>query len=438
MTHLYNCTPEVHMQLGTLRIKKYLEKLGNPQDTLNIIHVAGTNGKGSVVRLISTILSITALQKQRTIGSFTSPALLGPHDGIQINGKPIAVEQYDAIYSTIRDEAIHLTNFEREFITAIHIFKKHRCDVCVIETGMGGMDDATNVFNNILMLLITSIAFDHEQYLGPSIEDIVRHKLALAKTGKPIMVSRQQDILANPTIKGSFIENIIKYYCQQSHMAPLIFVDRAIAYGKHQYGIKTADGILKYNLSLCGDHQLQNSALAINSLLYLQKRYQDLAIFKELTPYHIQQGCLQTKWPGRMTWLHKHVLIDGAHNLQGMQALIRYVQQHTQETSAKKLSWIVAISQGKNFKAMLDVLIQNGLHVDQELCFTEFARPTNMPWVASIPAKVLQAYVPGSTCQSLHTILANLPKENQTNYIVCGSLYLVSTVYKYWHIDPWS
>lgn len=426
------------MQLGTSRIRKYLEKLGNPQDSLNIIHVAGTNGKGSVVRFISTILSVAALQKQRNIGSFTSPALLGPHDGIQINGKPIAVELYDAIYSTIGDEAIHLTNFEREFITAIHIFKKYRCDVCIIETGMGGMDDATNVFNNILILLITSMAFDHEQYLGSSIEEIIMHKLALAKTSKPIMVSRQQDIVANPAIKGCFMEHIIKGYCQRNHIAPLIFVDRAIAYGEHQYGIKTANGILKYNVSVCGDYQLQNSALAINSLLYLQKRYQDLSIFRGLTLDHIQQGCLQTKWPGRMTWLHKHVLIDGAHNLQGIQALIRYVQQYTLSTSVKKLSWIVAISYGKNFKAMLDALIQNGLHVDQELCFTEFERPINMPWVKSIPAKTLQAYVPGSTCQSLCTILDNLPKDSQTTYIICGSLYLASAAYKYWHIDPWS
>lgn len=423
----------MYIKLGTERIKNYLQKIHNPQDDLKIIHITGTNGKGSVARIISSILSITALQNHRNVGSFTSPALLGPHDGIQINGNPISLEQYQTIYDNIYDKEIYLTNFEKEVITAIQIFKLYHCEVCVIEAGMGGMDDATNIFKNILILLVTALSIDHENYLGPSIQQIIIHKMGLAKIGTPVMVSRQQDIL---DIKGSCIESMIKSYCKKNHIMPPVFVDKATKCAD-QYVIKTDDGLLSYNMLLSGDFQLQNSALAINCVLYLRRKYNKIAIFRQMALDHVQQGCLQAKWPGRMTWLYDNLLIDGAHNLQGIQVLVNYIQQYRFKTCVKHISWIVGISQGKNVKAMLDVLVHNTLKVDQSVCFTDFKAPKNMPWVKCIPAKDLQKLVPGSSNQSLPCILDNISTNHQTLYIICGSLYLVSSVYKYLKLDPW-
>lgn len=424
------------MELGTSRIKKYLAKINNPQNDLKIIHITGTNGKGSVTRIITTILSAAAEQTFCNIGSFTSPALLSPNDCIQINCKPITMEHYISVYSKINDEQIQLTNFEKEVITAIVIFKKYSCDVCVIEVGMGGIDDATNIFEDIWILLVTSISFDHEKYLGFSLEEIITKKMGLAKRSRPVMVIRQDNILVEKEIKGRDIECIFEKYCRVNNIKHLIFVDKACKRG-NQCCIETEKGQVNYKLLMNGDFQLANSSLAVNCILYLKQRYKEIPMFRNLTYEHIKRGCSRVNWPGRMTWIYKNLLIDGAHNLQGIHELMKYVRGYARNKNIESITWIMAITQGKNYKKMIDVLTVNKLSKEQSIIFSEFESPVNMPWIECIPSNDLRKYADNAEKKTLKSILDNLQNKEKHIYVICGSLYLISAVYKFLKIDPW-
>lgn len=415
------------MELGTSRIKKYLKLINNPQMRLKIIHVTGTNGKGSVCKLLTNIL---VTNKNRfNIGTFNSPALINPFDSIQINNKSVKKELYEETISEITKKSIqnniNLTIFEKEVVAAVIIFLKFKCKLCIFEVGMGGLDDATNIFDNILMLLVTSISFDHVKYIGPTIEDIIKNKLSLAKSDSPVLMAEQDDIFdENKIIKGSYIENFSK------KIIPWVTIVKKSKIHEEYYIFKYEDVLIRYKLELEGEFQATNSALALYAFFTLKKIKNEIT--ESISIYDVERACENTKHWGRLTWIN-NILIDGSHNPAAMIQLKKYVENKL-KVFTKKIIWIMAISENKDYKSMILNLFINELKNEQQIILTKFTTPVNMSWVKCLDPEILAVYLKQNNIDfrilSFNDVMDNII-DDKNIYIFCGSLYLVRDVLKY-------
>lgn len=280
-----------------VRIEKILNLIGNPQNKINVIHVAGTNGKGSVCAIIANILK----QAGYKTALYTSPHLKDYTERIQINNKPISKNDFAKYIKEICEieekNKINLTEFELLTAVAFKYFYDNKIDIAIIETGMGGRFDATNTVKNPLLEIITSISFDHIDRLGNTIEKIAYEKAGIIKQNSCVVISKDNNgyeiIKKIATEKNANVisENInieIKYKNEQNI---------AIINGK------------SYNFALLGTYQKENLALVFQAINYLNKTK-----FK-IDENAIINGLSTVKWKARLQYIkEKNLLIDGAHN----------------------------------------------------------------------------------------------------------------------------
>ncbi len=313
------------VNLGLERILQLLADLGDPHKDVPVIHVAGTNGKGSVCAYLSNVLT----QAGYRVGRYTSPHLISWCERICINGQPIAVDTLRSllrhIESVIRPEPATPTQFEVFTAAAWLYFAQRQVDVAVMEVGLGGRLDATNVCDRPLVTIITSISRDHWQRLGPTLADIAREKAGILKPDRPAIIGPLP--LEAETV---FQERIAALHCPDFWPQPAQVLENGWA----EYSpISKAQGFsppasIQYPLNLSGQHQLTNSAVAIAALYQLQQ--QGWRIPQDA----IIQGLATTKWPGRLQWTYWRdgqgfvykLLIDGAHNAAAAEALRHYVE----------------------------------------------------------------------------------------------------------------
>lgn len=333
---------------GLERTYKLLEYMGNPEKSLKFIHIAGTNGKGSTTSMITEILMGAGYK----VGMYTSPFIEEFEERIQINRNNIPKEKLaslmdevkSAVDKVIEDGYSHPTEFEIITVLMLLYFKKENIDFGVIEVGLGGTLDSTNVITPVLQV-ITSISFDHTNLLGNTLEEIAREKAGIIKSGIPTVIYPQKSE-ALKVIENKCSEMNSKLYianCDNFKFENVVNEDRPYQ-------------LLKYNnevdilLPLLGEHQITNLSVAMTAIEVLN----NINITNILLD-SIVKSIKNVKWKGRLEVLSKnpYVVIDGAHNIQGIETLSRNIKKYFKY---ENLYLILGILADKDVQEMIKVI----------------------------------------------------------------------------------
>ena len=330
---------------GLERMKKLMEVLGNPQDDYPIIHVTGTNGKGSTIAMLSSLL----VHHGQEVGAFVSPHLIDYTDRFLINGNVMSEEDFEIVgnlvyqaEATLIDEYEPLSFFEIMTAMAFVYFSKKKVAVALLEVGIGGLLDTTNIVTSIISV-ITSIGLDHEEMLGNTLEEI-----AIQKTG--IFKQNQAVVLGNlPSEALQVAEVVGKAYNCDIHQFEREF--RIEPFEKGLVFTNTDTQIHISYLNLKGKYQLENAAVALECFLRFEEKLQFPI---ELSA--IQESFQTVTWPGRMEVVHQSptVILDGAHNIHALKRLVETVKQHG-ELEAQHTILFSALKR-KHYIEMVDYL----------------------------------------------------------------------------------
>ncbi len=329
------------IKLGLSTIKRILAGLGDPQDTFACIHVAGTNGKGSVA---STLASILYRSGYKT-GLYTSPHLVRFNERIQVNSRPISNEKVVTSYRAIKDAHFGKRNptfFEFTTAMALFEFAAQKVDWAVIETGMGGRLDATNIVNPALSI-ITNISLEHREYLGNTLTQIAAEKAGIIKKRTPLVTGIRQ--------KKAFAE-VKRIAAGKKALLFRLGTDFKVRRNQGQtfsyYGIRN----VWHNLqtALPGSYQVDNAALVLAACELIGK---DNAA---LTLNNIQEGLSKNLWPGRLEIVSDNpfIILDGAHNLAAARNLAKFMSTNL---AGRVITLVVGILDDKPYKAMLKSLL---------------------------------------------------------------------------------
>ena len=305
--------------LGLENIKALCEKLGNPQKDLKFIHIAGTNGKGSVLAFVSTVLKVAGYK----VGRYISPTITEYRERIQINQRmiskkdlPVYMERIkEACDALVEEGKSHPTPFEMETALGFLYFKEKNCDFVVLETGLGGITDATNIIDNTVLAILTSISRDHMGFLGNSLEEIAKKKTGIIKEGCVAVTAGQ-----TPEVT-----DIIKKACYEKKI-PLLVGDSSLVKNVKRSMKKQSFSYKEYKkieISMLGTYQIENAIVALEAIEALKSAgYQ----IKEKA---VVVGMAETTWQGRFSIINNRplIVIDGAHNEDGIDAFILSVKE---------------------------------------------------------------------------------------------------------------
>ncbi len=327
--------------LGLSTIKRILKGLGNPQEGMSFIHVAGTNGKGSIASTLSTILHLSG----HKVGLYTSPHLVRFNERICINNRPISNKNVVSSYKAVK-KVHHGTReptfFEFATAMALNEFGRRKVDWAIVETGMGGRLDATNVIKPALSL-ITNISLEHKDYLGETISSIAREKGGIIKKNVPVVSGvRQKKVIS--ILKG----------IAESQSAPFYRFGDAFRVRRNRDGTFNYFGIENVwpnmNAGLVGSHQIDNAALVLAACEVLNKKNLGLPL------QCIKDGLEQNRWPGRLEIISRRplILLDGAHNFIAARTLAGYLSENFAD---RNITLIVGILADKPYVSMLKSLI---------------------------------------------------------------------------------
>jgi len=322
-------------------IKRILSALGNPQDNFASIHVAGTNGKGSVASALSSILHESGYK----VGLYTSPHLVRFNERICINNCQISNADVVKSYNAVRQ--VHSgdrspTFFEFATAMALYEFGRQKVDWAVIETGMGGRYDATNIIRPAISI-ITNVSMEHRDYLGNTLAQIAREKAGIIKQRTPVVTA----------VKQKQARSVVQRVAQKQS-APVFMLGKDFSIRRSRsdhfsyYGIENAWHELR--TPLLGHYQIQNAALALAASELLNKYKAEISLKS------IKSGLIKTRWPGRLEIVSKKplVILDGAHNLIAARNLSKYLAQHL---SNRRITLVIGILDDKPYGAMLKSLL---------------------------------------------------------------------------------
>lgn len=347
---------------GLERVQAVLNRVGNPEKKVKIIHVAGTNGKGSTSVIIANILKHAGYQ----VGFYSSPHLQSFNERFRLNGKPITDQDLEMIIEMIKPAIAEvekdpilgrLSYFEVLTIIAFAYYAQKRADALVLEVGLGGRLDATNVAVP-LAAVITSIGYDHTEYLGNTLGEIAFEKAGIIKEGIPVItgvlnqealaaIKRQADLKAAPLftpLSNTSFERIEEN---------LRFQKVNLRYDSQVYD--------DLKIALLGDHQIRNAVVALKALDVVKTE------FSQIDEAAIRQGLQQVRWPGRLELVKERppVLIDGAHNLQGIVALAEFLGRIRDQYD--NLYLVVSVLKDKDVQAMIKTVTP----IASEIIFTQ-------------------------------------------------------------------
>lgn len=373
---------------GLDRIKKVLNILGNPQNSFKSIHIAGTNGKGSVCAFLSSVFKEAGFKT----GTFISPFIIDFRERIQINGEYISEEDLVSYSQKIIDTKVELNEFE--FITAVAFlyFKEKRIDILICETGLGGRLDATNTLENLACTVITKIGLDHTAVLGDTIEKITEEKCGILRSC-PTVTSPFQDKKALEVIKSKADNLVIP------DISELESVDNTYIYKGE-----------KFELSLLGDFQIENSLIAIEAI---KNSGYDI-------PYNIiYNGIKNAFFPARLEKLRDNplLLIDGAHNPDGARVLANELSKLKEKPTA-----IVGMMKDKNVEEVLKTVLK---YCKSAVCVTVEGNPRSM--TGEELYQIAGKYCHSECVDSLDSAIEKIQKQDT---VVFGSLYLASAIRK--------
>ncbi len=341
-------------KIGLTNIQELLRRLGNPEKQLKIIHVAGTNGKGSVSSFIHGGLKAAGYQ----VGLFTSPYLETFRERMQINGVKISEDQLvrstmkvkEKIGDMVQEGKHHPSEFEVVTAIALDYFYRQSVDFLVLEVGLGGRFDATNAVEEPILSIITNIGYDHTEYLGDTIDKIAYEKAGIIKNKVPVILYPQEK---------EAMERILRV--AEDKEAPVLPVDfssltiEGASLGEQRFSVTVNNQ--EYNpvsLRLLGSYQIYNSITALTALEYLKSTGQ-----VDYDVSAIREGFYNTRWPGRFEILRENPLtiIDGAHNPQAAKALTETIRQHLPKAS---ITFVVGMLLDKDIQSFMDEIAPLG------------------------------------------------------------------------------
>lgn len=307
-----------YIDLGLDRISEALERLGNPQDSLQFIHVAGTNGKGSVCSMLDSILREAGYKT----GLYTSPHIFEYTERIKVNGSEISKNDFTRLFEKVEKTGIHLTEFEILTVIMFLYFQEQNVEIAILETGMGGRLDATNVIKKNLCAIITQIDLDHTDKLGKTKDEIAFEKAGIIKPGCPIVTSMGYEAIRD---RADELESMLIF---TSPFVPQDFVEA---------------------LSLKGLHQIENLALVLSAINFL---------FKDIDEITIKRGLSNVKNPCRFEYIEdKRLIIDASHNPNGIEALRNNLDYYF---PSEKRRFIFGCLKTKDYEKMMKILFREG------------------------------------------------------------------------------
>jgi dihydrofolate synthase/folylpolyglutamate synthase len=384
---------DIHgMNLGLERVKDILCKLGNPEKKLKCIHIAGTNGKGSVCAMIDSILR---MQGYKT-GLYTSPHLKRFNERIKVNGIDIPDERLEELVKRVRQFYTCQTFFEITTAIAFLYFAEEKADFVVLEVGLGGRLDATNVVVP-LVSVITNISIEHADILGDILEKIAYEKAGIIKENIPIITLAKNSAL-----------NVIKGIAKKKN-AEVIIPNFSVKNGKLSIGKHK-------NLELClkGDFQFPNAAIAVAVIDTLNK------IGFPVSEAAIRNGLKNAKWHGRLEFIDKNVLVDCAHNPAGISVLADEVKKIRKNYN--KIISVIAILKDKDREKMLEIISSFSDYII--FCMPKIAR-------ASEPEELAKMVkIPNETVHDAKNALKKARKiaNDGDLVVVAGSIYVIGEV----------
>ncbi len=404
---------QIGIKLGLEQIRALLDLLGRPEQAFRSLVVAGTNGKGSVVAMLERALRAAGYRT----GRYTSPHLVDLEERFAVDGQPIVPSVLDAIAARIQQSSAALPHppsfFEATTALALEAFRDARVDVAVLEVGLGGRLDATNVAPSSAVA-ITQVDFDHEQYLGHTIEAIAREKAGVIKDGSLVVLA------PNATAVEAVVADVCgRHGAQLVRAAERTTMMAVMIDGRARLQLETPRG--RYpdlRLSLRGGHQVQNALTAIRLL-------EELAAGATFTiPIEaVRTGVEDCVWPGRLELVASkagHLLLDGAHNPAGARALVAYLST----TYGRRLPMVIGVMQDKQIPAILETLAPAASHFVFTAAATgRAASPAELEVLSSKVAPGVPASTAGDPVEAVRQA-----QQLGSLVVVAGSLYLVGEI----------
>lgn len=398
---------------GLERIKILLNEIGNPQNNLRFIHVAGTNGKGSTCTMIASVLKESGYKT----GLFLSPYVIDFRERFQINGEMISEFEFQSIVENLFESVESLFNkgiiiTEFEFITALAFewFYRKKCDIVVLEVGLGGRYDATNVINKPEVSVITSISMDHKNILGNTVEKIAVEKCGIIKKNSITVVNPEAH---KPSVLN-IISNTSKNLCNK-----LILVDKDIIKIINKTDFKTTIRYKNINIKLpfIGEHQIENAKTALCALEVLSEKF-------NINEFSLKKGIESSYIPARMEILNDKplVILDGAHNLAAINKICEFINENLK---GKRVICIMGLMADKDVYKMIKLI----LNYCDELVTVTVNNDRSMPAeeiykIACNFSKNVKIY--GKDLElAIRDYIIN---KNDDVVVICGSLYLASQI----------
>jgi dihydrofolate synthase/folylpolyglutamate synthase len=390
------------------RFSRICADLGNPQDRLRFVHVSGTNGKGSTVRMIANTLRLAGYRT----GEFTSPYIRVWNDRIRIDGVNITDDELAAIVTEIKpifDESPDdYSQFELATAIAFIYFAAKKCDVVVLETGIGGRLDCTNIIENTVISVITSVSFDHTAILGHTLAEIAAEKAGIIKERRAVVLSAGQKSDVFRTVYLAASRKNCEFITPDTEK--LTIFDKYFPINRFKY-----KGF-SYELKMVGRHQIENALTALEALSFMRENG-----FLSLKYSNIFEGLAGAVVPSRCQVISEnpYILLDGAHNPDAMSRLADFVRDLPR--SPKIL--ITAMHGEKDYESTLRAIAR---HIDYAYC-------VDGVFPGGIPGKLLADQFGSAECVSVTEAMVKAAEAAGTDgaVIIAGSLYLAAALQKY-------
>lgn len=392
----------LNFRSGLGRMQRAVDLLGNPEKTYPIIHVTGTNGKGSTIAFMRELFVVHG----KKVGTFTSPHIISIHDRICINGQPIADEDFVRIANqvkemerTLLETHDQLSFFELLTLIALLYFKEQGVDLVLLEVGIGGLLDTTNVVTGEIAV-ITSIGLDHQETLGDSLEEIAEQKAGIFKAGKKAVIAKlapEAELVCQKRVRELAVE--------------LYQAGRDFTLKAGNFSSKLAS-FSQLEIGLEGAYQQENASLALQTfLLFMTSREEKVE--EEL----VRQALKETHWAGRLERIRPQIYLDGAHNLPALTRLVEFIQGEIQQ--GYQVHVLFGALKRKDYQGMLAYLTEQLPQVELKV--------TGFDYQGSLEESDVSGY---KLVDSYRDFISEFEENanNQDLLFVTGSLYFISEV----------
>ena len=395
----------LNFRSGLGRMQRAIDLLGNPEQAYPIVHVTGTNGKGSTIAFMRELF----VSHGKKVGTFTSPHIVSIHDRICINGQPISDVDFIRLANQVKEMEQRLLEthdqlsfFELLTVIALLYFKEQGVDLVLLEVGIGGLLDTTNVVTGEIAV-ITSIGLDHQETLGNSLEEIAEQKAGIFKQGRAA-------VIANLAPEAQLV-------CQkiaEDLDVTLYQADRDFSFKEGQFSSSLAE-LSQLKLGLEGAYQEENAALALQAfLLFMTERGE------KVNEEAIRCALKTTSWAGRLEAVTEHIYLDGAHNLPALERLVEFIQEKIQQGYQPQI--LFGALKRKDYSGMLGYLIA---HLPDTALYV-----TSFDYQGSLEEQDLSGY---HRVASYRDFIDDFEKSagEKDLLFVTGSLYFISEVRAY-------